>query len=371
MAQDSLTVLGGGNTAFAVAANLTFAGAAVTLCELPSFEHTIEPIRTSGEIQLDGVVHTGLARLDRVTSGFAEALADNELVLLIIPAYGHRAFAEACAPHLHNGQVVVLMPGTLGSLEFASVIRDHGAPHGVTIAEVDTAPYVCRKMSPTSAHIWGVVNGLGLGVFPATETKRVAKLVDRWFPGVQSYDNVMACGLAAMNPVVHPAGVLLNAGRIEYSHGDFFFYEEGVTPGVCRLIYAVDGERLAIAAALGQQLSPVDAAFHEAGFGPQGDLWATINGSRMLTQLRAPGTLETRWLTEDVPYGLAAWVHLGERYDVACPVMRSLVELNSAALGIDFWKSARTLEDLGIAGMSKDALLSFLESGERHSLRGN
>ena len=72
-----------------------------------------------------------------------------------------------------------------------------------------------------------------------------------------------------------------------------------------------------------------------------------------------------------MPYGLAAWVHLGERYDVACPVMRSLVELNSAALGIDFWKSARTLEDLGIAGMSKDALLSFLDSGERHSLRGN
>ena len=164
-------MLGGGNTAFAVAANLTFAGAAVTLCELPSFEHTIEPISKSCEIQLDGVAHTGLARLERVTTDFAAALSDNELALLIIPAYGHRAFAEACAPHLHKVQVVVLMPGTLGSLEFARVLRGHGGPRGVTIAEVDTAPYVCRKMSPTSAHIWGVVKGLGLGVFPATETQ--------------------------------------------------------------------------------------------------------------------------------------------------------------------------------------------------------
>ncbi len=363
MPNHSLTVLGGGNTAFAVAANLALEGAAVTLCEIAEFEQTIEPIRRSQSIELRGVARQGTAHIECVTTDFEKALSVNELVLLIVPAYGHRAFAEACAPFLRAGQVVVLMPGTLGSLEFARVLRDRKVGHGVTIAEVDTAPYVCRKTTPAAAHIWGVVSGLGLGVFPATETERVRKLIDRWFPGVRCYDHVVACGLAAMNPVVHPAGVLLNAGRIEYSRGDFYFYEEGVTPSVCRVILAVDRERLAIAAALGQSLSPVDAAFHEAGFGPRGDLWATINGSRMLTQLRAPGSLETRWLTEDVPYGLAAWSKLGEQYDEACPVMHSLVDLNSAALGVDFWKSARTLADLGIADMSKVALLEFLHSG--------
>ena len=59
----------------------------------------------------------------------------------------------------------------------------------------------------------------------------------------------------------------MNAGRIEYSRGDFYFYEEGVMPGVCRVIYAVDRERLAVAAALGCELTPVDEAFHSAGFG--------------------------------------------------------------------------------------------------------
>lgn len=365
MSSPALTVLGGGNTAFAVAANLSLGGAAVTLCELPGFEPAIDPIRESRQIELEGVAHTGVAEIASVTTDFSEGLADNELILLIVPAYGHRGFAEACAPHLHNGQVVVLMPGTLGSLEFARILREAGVGDGVTIAEVDTAPYVCRKMSPTSAHIWGVVDGLGLGVFPASDGVRVAGLVDRWFPGVRLYDNVVACGLAAMNPVVHPAGVLLNAGRIEHSRGEFYFYDEGVTPGVCRLIYAVDRERLAVAAALDQELAPVDAAFHQAGFGPQGDLWATINGSRMLTQLCAPGALETRWLTEDVPYGLAAWAQLGEQYGVDCPVMRSLVELNSTVLGIDFRNSARTPADLGIDGLSKEALISFLQTGGR------
>src|SRR5262249_31068044 len=147
--------------------------------------------------------------------------------------------------------------------------------------------------------------------------------------GTRPYLHVLACGLAAMNPVVHPAGVLLNAGRIEHSRGEFYFYDEGVTPAVCQLIYAVDRERLGVARALDIELPPVDEAFHHAGFGPKGDLWATINGSRMLTQLRAPGGLDTRWLTEDVPYGLAAWVGLGEQLGVATTVMRALVQLCS------------------------------------------
>jgi opine dehydrogenase len=359
----SLTILGGGNTAFAVAANLTLAGHAVTLCEAPSFRQTLEPLRDSRQIALDGVAHRGAARLHAVTTDFAQALAANDLVLLIVPAYAHRPFAEACAPHLRPGQTVVLLPGTLGSLEFARILRERGAPAGVILAETDTAPYVCRKVAPAAAHIWGAVTRLGLGVLPAAQGEAVRARLDEFFRGVQLYPHVAACGLAAMNPVVHPAGVLLNAGRIEHARGDFYFYEEGVTPAVCRLISAVDRERLAVARVLGVELAPVDEAFHTAGFGPKGDLWATINGSRMLTQLRAPGALDSRWLTEDVPYGLAAWALLGEQFGVATPVLRSLVDVASAAAGVDFWKAARTPRDLGIAGMDREALLAYLKGG--------
>ena len=356
---EPVTVLGGGNTAFAVAANLTLAGAEVTLCEIDGFTHMIDPIRESRQIELDGVAQRGTATIARVTDDFAAALDENEVILLIIPSYGHKAFAEACAPHLRSGQIVLLMPGNIGSLEFARILREQGK-EGVIVAETDTAPYVCRKLTPTMAHIWGVVGAMGLAVFPASETENVRQRMEPFFPGIATYPNVVACGLAAMNPVVHPAGVLLNAGRIERSRGEFYFYDEGVTPGVCSLIYAVDRERLAIAASVGSELSPVDQAFSGAGFGPQGDLWATINGSHMLTQLRAPGALDTRWLTEDVPYGLAAWHALGEQQGVSCPLLRSLVDLISAMLERDFWAEARTLEDLGIAGMDRQSLLEFL-----------
>jgi len=361
---DALTILGGGNTAFSVAANLQLSGAAVTLCEIPSFAEMVEPIQESRQVDLDGVAGQGTATLECVTTDFSVGLAQNELNLLIIPAYGHRAFAEACAAHLSSGQVVVLMPGTLGSLEFARILREAGAPGGIVLAETDTAPYVCRKMTPTSAHIWGVVGGMGLGVFPSSESGRVLQLVDRWFPGVQLYDHVVACGLAAMNPVVHPAGVLLNAGRIEHSEGEFYFYKEGITPAVCELIQAVDRERLAVALQLGISLIPVDEAFHAAGFGPRGDLLTTIHGSEMLTQLRAPGALDTRWLTEDVPYGLAAWSALGKQYGVECRTMESLVDSTSILLKRDFRSESRTLAALGIEGLSQDQLKELLATGQ-------
>ena len=360
MAKKPVTVLGGGNTAFSVAADLSLAGVEVILCEIPSFAHSIEPIRETRQIALDGVANRGTAKLAAVTTDFAKCLAQCELVLLIIPSYGHRAFAKQCAPFLRDGQTVVLMPGNLGCLQFASFLREQNVGNDVVLAETDTAPYVCRKMSPTSAHIWGIVESMGLGVYPAHQGPRVERLLEPLFPGMHRYDHALACGLAAMNPVMHPAGVLLNAGRVEYARGEFYFYEEGVTPGVCNLIYAVDRERLALATAFGLQLKAVDESFHAAGFGPKGDLWATINGSRMLTQLRAPGALETRWLTEDVPYGLATWVLLGEQVGISCPVIRSVVDVASATLQIDFWKHARTPDQLGLAGKNKEEIVDYL-----------
>ena len=263
-----VTVLGAGNTGFAVAANLTLAGHSVTLGELPAFPEAIAPVRDSRTIELLGVAHTGAARIAQITDDVAEAAAASATLMVIVPAYGHAPWAEALAPHLRDDHTLTLMPGTLGALEVARILREAGAPP-IPVAETDTAPYVCRKTGPAEATIWGVVPHLGLGVFPATATKRVHAALERFFPGIVALLDVFACGLGAMNPVVHPPGVLLNAGRIERSRGEFYFYDEGVTPGVVDAIMALDSERRAVAAALGHQLPDAAQAFHAAGFGPQ------------------------------------------------------------------------------------------------------
>jgi opine dehydrogenase len=362
MLPERITVLGGGNTAFSVAASLALRGAAVTLWEHPAMAASIAPIRDSRTIHLEGTERTGAATLAAVTTDIAEALAWSEVALLSAPAYAHRAFAEACAPHLRSDQLVALLPGTLGALEFAHVVQRAGA-RGVTVAEVDTSPYVCRKTAPDRAVIWGALAALGVGVFPSRRTAEVMPVMRACFPGAVDYPNALACGLSSLNPLMHPAGVLMNAGRIERSRGDFYFYEEGVTPAVVRVIEAVDAERRALGAALGLDLLPVAEGFHRAGFGPAGDLWAVINGSKMLTALRAPGAIETRWLTEDLPYGLVTWASLAAQVGVATPHMEALITLVSAVLGRDCRATGRTAADLGLAGLAPAEIAALLERG--------
>ena len=262
-----VTVLGAGNTGFAAAANLTLAGHSVTLGELPAFADAIEPVREERVIELHGVAHVGAAHIAMVTDDVGAAVAAADTLLLIVPAYGHAPWAQALAPHIRPRHTLTLMPGTLGALEMARILRDAGAP-AIPIAETDTAPYVCRKTQPDGATIWGVVPAMGLGVFPSTKTAHVHERLAPLFPGITPVPDVLACGLSALNPVVHPPGVLLNAGRIERSRGEFYFYDEGVTPSVVRAIMALDAERRAVAAALGHDLPDAAEAFHAAGFGP-------------------------------------------------------------------------------------------------------
>ncbi len=68
------------------------------------------------------------------------------------------------------------------------------------------------------------------------------------------------------NPIIHPAVTLLNVALIERTHGDFIFYEEGVTTGVGRIIKAMDEERIEIGKKLGVTVIPVTILKMEQGY---------------------------------------------------------------------------------------------------------
>src|SRR5687768_14382751 len=121
-----VTVLGGGNTAFSMAANLALAGFEILLWEHPDFAQTIDPIRESLTIQLDGAGRTGAARLAAVTTDPAEALAWSETLICSVPSYAHEPFLEQILPYLKPGHLLALLPGNIGALAVASALRAAG-----------------------------------------------------------------------------------------------------------------------------------------------------------------------------------------------------------------------------------------------------
>ena len=361
---NKITVLGSGNTGFSTAAKLSHDGVNIILAEIPEFESSILNIKENKTILLKNKSIEVETSIKDVTSNLKLALNDADIILVAAPAYAHKNLAKKCAPYLKSNQIIILMPGTLGSLEWAKILFENNV-HNISIGETDTSPYVCRKTNDNEATIFGTVPHLGLGVFPSINTRHVYNSIKEIFPGIKCYQDVIECGLSSINPVIHPAGVIMNAGRIERSKGEFYFYEEGVTPSVVTVINSLDKERINIGKALDYKLQPIEKAIHQSGLGPKGDLWSSINGSEILTKLKAPITVQNRWISEDIPYGIATWSMLGNQIGIKTPVMQSLTNIGSIISSDVSWEKSRNLSDLGIEKMKINNIKKYIKTGSK------
>jgi opine dehydrogenase len=183
------------------------------------------------------------------------------------------------------------------------------------------------------------------------------------YPGISAFRDVLEAGLSNCNPVIHPLGVLMNAGRIESSRGEFWYYEEGITPSTVRAMEVLDEERCAIGGKLGLLLAKQADVLHAVGYGPKGSLWETLKGSKGLTPIKGPTSLVNRYVTEDIPIGLVCWSQLGSLLGVPTPVMRATIEIGIAISGVDYWATGRTMARCCIAGMDAEILCEYVRTG--------
>jgi opine dehydrogenase len=68
-------------------------------------------------------------------------------------------------------------------------------------------------------------------------------------------------------------------------------------------------------------------------------------------------------MTEDVAMGLAFLVSVGEWSGTPVPVAAGLLAIAGAATGNDFRRTGRTLEGLGLAGATREAMQALLQEG--------
>lgn len=361
--QRNVTILGGGNGARAAAAELSLAGHRVTLHEARAFREQLAAIAEAGELTALGEV-SGTARL-RVEADLEEAIIGADLILMVVPTNVQRYFAERLAPLLSDGMNVALMPGSLGSLEFVEVLRDLGVDADITVTEFAALPYATRIETPTAVRVFGRRRVVAAGVFPSVEAQRVAPILSDLYPGIEMLRDVLEAGLNNPNPTLHCLGVLLSASRIEYSRGDFYYYEEGLTPHVCQAVEAIDEQRLEVGRALGLEILSLKDTYWKMGYGPKGDtFWSVIRGVAALQGIKGPTTVDSRYLTEDVPTGLLIYSQLGEQLGVDTSIMASVITLAGALLDQDFRAQGRTLSRCGIAGMTAQSLREYVRTGK-------
>jgi opine dehydrogenase len=364
MPVNSVAVLGAGHGGCAAAVDLTRRGYSVRLHARNA--ERLEPFRAQGGIKARGV-HEGLVAIDLLTTDVAQAVRDADLIMLVVPSVAHQYYAQALAPLVDGSQPIFINPGhTGGGLHFLHELRSAGYQGRLRSCETVTLTYITRMEGPGTVNIYSYTTRLRFAALPGRETQALFDLIKPLYPNIVQAESVIETGLSNMNAVFHPPGMIMNAGWVQHSHGDFLFYREGFTDAVGRVTAAVDGERLAIAEALGIPAMPFIDIFYAAGLTTKaardsGDISRACMESEPNKSIKSPPSLDHRYVHEDVGYGLVPFAALARLAGVATPTTTALIKLASLAVGIDFMREGLTLERLGIAGMSPSDLKRFVQ----------
>lgn len=357
-----LAVLGGGNGAYAAAADLAEKGHRVRLWRRD--ESQFQPVLAEQALHLKD--HGGVRRvsLDLAGTDLAAVVTGARLVIIPLPATAQPSLAAALAPHLQDGQVVLLPPGTFGCYVMARGLKEAGCRAEVTFAETGTLPYLARKHGPDTVAITTRATRLPTGVFPAHRSAYAFSLLKEIFPAVEPLQDALDGALMNAGPVIHPPLITLNAAPLEHFER-WDIHNEGTQPSVRRVHDALDRERIAVREALGYGPPHFPLADH---YDPGGEEWMYGNAAHVKLVDSADWREKIdlnrhRYLREDVACGLALLVSLAEWAGVQAPVAASLLVIASAIVGENLRATGRTLENLGLAGLSRSEMRRLLEEG--------
>ena len=367
MTISKIAVLGAGNGGCAAAADLTLKGYEVRLFSRSN--DTLLPVVRRGGIDLLEAGSERFAIPFLVSTDLTGVVNGAELIIIAAPSVAHEYLAKSLTPHLQDGQHVLLDPGhTGGSLHFAAVLRAAGCKADIGLCETVTLTYICRMPAPARVEIYRRTAHLRCAAFPARHTAELVAEIQEIFPDIVAAENVLETGLSNINAIMHPAGMLGNAGWIEKTGGDFYYYREGITPTIAAWIERVDGERLGIMRRLGLAPVPFVEIFHQAGLtsgeaSASGSVYRAISESEPNRAIRSPKSLDHRYIKEDVGYGLVPMAEIGRLLGVRTPVIDALITLASVASRTDYRETGLTLGKMGLAGVRPEELKTLLQEG--------
>lgn len=186
--------------------------------------------------------------------------------------------------------------------------------------------------------------------------------VRKAFPQFVPGDSIFKTSFNNIGAVFHPAIMLLNTGWVE-DVTDFEFYHQGVTASVANILEQIDGERVAIAAAMGIRAMTAREWLYFAYDAVGKNLRDAMRANLGYKGILAPHLTEMRYITEDIPCSLVPMSSLGKKLGVPVPVMDSLITLASNMHKRDYYKEGRTVEKLGIENLDLKQL-RMLSIGE-------
>lgn len=354
-----IAILGGGHGCYAAAADLSEHGHEVRLWRRDAA--ALAALRSAGSILLKDAAGAREVEVALVTAEIGEALRGAELILIPSPAIAQDDIARAMTPHLANGQVVFLPPGTFGAYVMAQAVKGLGGAADVAWAETGTLPYLARKHGIREVNITVRAVRLPTGVYPARKSQDAIDLIRQAYPSVHGCGDALSGALMNAGPVIHPPLIVMNAAPLQHFER-WDIHAEGTQRAVRDVTDTLDRERIAVREAFGYPRPHYPLADHY-----RNDLWMYGDAHRQLVKSgdwrENIDLYRHRYVTEDTELGLAFLASAARFAGVEAPVAHGLLAVAGAYLGRDLRQGPRTFESLGLATLDMASLRGRLHDG--------
>ena len=355
-----IAVLGGGHGCYAAAADLSEAGHEVRLWRRDAA--ALQPVIDAGAILLKDAAGAREVGVALASADLGAALHEAQLILIPSPAVAQDDIARAMAPHLTDGQVVFLSPGTFGSYVMARRVRERGNAAHVLWAETGTLPYLARKHGEREVNVTIRAVRLPTGVYPARHEAHALEVIREAYPSAHGCGDALSGALMNAGPIIHPPLMVMNAAPLQHFER-WDIHNEGTQPAVRAVTDRLDQERIALREAMGYDAPHYPLADHYLN-----DRWMYGDAHRKLVKSgdwREHIDLAShRYIAEDTELGLAFLASVARWRSVDAPIADGLLAIVGAILGRDLRSGPRTLEALGLSGLTREALRQRLYEGD-------
>ncbi len=194
-------------------------------------------------------------------------------------------------------------------MELGAEAERKGCPIGETGGQL----ILCSSPAPDAVYLKTVKKEHGTGMRQAGGYRRGAGAARPCIP------SAVPCGQCAGDLAEQLQPHLPRAAGPVQHHPDgeqgedFLLFGTGVTPRVARFMEKIDRERVAVVRACGVSAPQSWRCSIPSGRSPRRACTMCCTTRRPIPSPKGPRTLDHRYLTEDLPYGLVPYVRLGRK----------------------------------------------------------
>ncbi|HBH11689.1 MAG: NAD/NADP octopine/nopaline dehydrogena [Clostridiales bacterium 38_11] len=336
MKKKNITILGGGNAGFAVAGFFSHLGHNVRIYKkslINNQKFIDHRIVSKGAVEFE-------SRISLVTGSMKEALEGAELIIITVPAYYHDVLFDELIELFDQKTMICLMPDNYGGFLLMRKLQEKRISNFKKVISLNSVLFACRQIDQETTSMKGVKNEIMVSSVYQEVIDEGLKILNDIYPIFKKGADIFEVLLSNMNPVVHTAASLLNAGWIETTKGEFDFYREGISPSIANIIEKIDNERVAVGFKLGLRLDSLLVNMQKLYDSVEKDLYTSLSRSGVHTKDLAPISLETRYINEDIPYGLMPISRLGKLLNVQTIAIDTIISLSEIMLDKVFDKTA-------------------------------